>query len=54
MVNQYIILKKEIMKEENGKAFIFDATFLHNAVNTSKINDRAILYIAFNINQIVV
>ena len=40
------------MKEKNGKAFLFDATFLHYAKNTSKKYDRAILYIAFDLNYI--
>ncbi len=46
----YVLNKS--MKEENGKAFLFDATNLHSADNKSSNNDRAILYIDFDLDGI--
>jgi len=45
----YVLNKS--MLEENGKAFLFDATFKHHADNQSN-NDRAILYIDFDLDAI--
>lgn len=44
---------KNKMKEENGKAFLFDATNMHYAINNSKYM-RAILYIDFDLDGIKV
>ena len=40
-----------IVKEQNGKAFLFDATNIHSAYNPNN-KDRTILYVDFNLDQI--
>lgn len=40
------------MKQQNGKAFLFDATHSHHTYNTSKTHDRAILYMAVDISNL--
>ncbi|VVU95638.1 Aspartyl/Asparaginyl beta-hydroxylase [seawater metagenome] len=40
------------IKEKNGKAFLFDASFTHSADNKSNTRDRAILYIDFDLKGI--
>ena len=39
------------VKEQNGKAFLFDATNIHSAYNPNN-KERVILYIDFNLDKI--